>query len=119
KLQAAITDLWGKVNDTPAEKQKQIIQLRELLLKPTKYEPDLARGRAIFAQTCMQCHTLFGVGGKVGPDITGSNRNNLDYLLQNVVDPNALIGKDFQATEVRTDEDQIIVGIIEREDDSA
>jgi putative heme-binding domain-containing protein len=119
KLQSAITDLWGKVNDTPADKQKKIIELRDLLSKQTGYEPDLARGRAIFAQTCQQCHTLFGVGGRVGPDITGSNRNNLDYLLQNVVDPNALIGKDFQATEVRTEEDQIIVGIIEREDDAA
>ena len=35
---------------------------------------DLALGRAVFAKTCMQCHTLYGVGGKVGPDITGSNR---------------------------------------------
>jgi len=119
KLLAAITDLWGKVNDTPAEKQKQIVALREMLSKPAKTEPDLARGRAIFAQSCQQCHMLFGTGGKVGPDITGSNRNNLDYLLQNVVDPNALIGKDYQATEVRTEEDQIIVGIIEREDDTA
>ena len=119
KLQAAITDIWGKVNDTPADKQKRIAELTALLSKPTKYEPDLARGRAIFAQTCSQCHLLFGTGGKVGPDITGSNRNNLEYLLINVVDPNALIGKDYQATEIRTEDDQIIVGIIEREDDSA
>ncbi len=119
KLQTAITDLWGRVNDTPADKQKRIVELTALLNKPTKYEPDLARGRAIFAQSCQQCHLLFGTGGKVGPDITGSNRNNLDYLLQNVVDPNALIGRDYQATEVRTEDDQIIVGILEREDDSA
>ncbi len=119
KLQAAILDLWGKINDTPADTLKRINDLRELLSKPTTYEPDLARGRAIFAQSCQQCHLLFGTGGKVGPDITGSNRNNLDYLLQNVVDPNALIGKDYQATQVQTEDDQIIVGIIEREDESA
>ena len=119
KLQAAIADLWGKVNDTPAAMQKRMAELAALLSKPSKYEPDLARGRAIFAQSCQQCHLLFGIGGKVGPDITGSNRNNLEYLLQNVVDPNALIGKDYQATQVRTEDDQIIVGILEREDDTA
>ena len=119
KIQAAIMNLWGKVNDTPADKQNRIVELTAMLGKASTYEPDLPRGRAIFAQTCAQCHMLFGTGGKVGPDITGSNRNNLDYLLQNVVDPNALIGKDYQATEIRTEDDQIIVGILEREDDSA
>ncbi|MEX2215967.1 MAG: family 16 glycoside hydrolase [Phycisphaeraceae bacterium] len=119
KVQDAITDLWGTVRDTPADKQKKIAELKELLSRPGKQEPDLAHGRAIYALTCAQCHTLFGAGGKVGPDITGSNRANLDYFLTNVVDPNALIGKDYQATEIRTEDDQLIVGIIDREDDQA
>ena len=45
-----------------------------------------------------QCHTLFGIGGKVGPDITGSNRANLDYLLENILDPSAVIPKEYAAT---------------------
>ena len=36
-------------------------------------------------------HTLFGTGGKVGPDITGANRASLDYLLVNILDPTAVI----------------------------
>ena len=28
---------------------------------------DPSRGRAVFAKTCQQCHTLFGTGGKIGP----------------------------------------------------
>ena len=40
---------------------------------------------------------LFDTGGKVGPDLTGSNRGDLDYLLQNIVDPNAVIPNDYRA----------------------
>ena len=58
----------------------------------------LMHGRALFAKTCQQCHTLYGIGGKVGPDITGSNRPNLDYLLENILDPSAVIPKEYAAT---------------------
>ena len=49
--------------------------------------PDRMLGRAVFARTCQQCHTLFDIGRKVGPDLTGSNRADLDYVLANVLDP--------------------------------
>ena len=119
-LQKQIAGLWGVMRDTPADKLRKIDELRAILGKPSadQREPDLAAGRAFFAQTCQQCHMLFGVGGKVGPDITGSNRANLDYFLTNVVDPNAVIGKDYQAIEVRTEDDEFIVGILDREDDA-
>ena len=28
------------------------------------------------AKTCQQCHTLYGVGAHIGPDLTGSNRSD-------------------------------------------
>ena len=71
-----------------------------MLTTPPKTPPDLAQGRAIFGKSCAQCHTLFGVGGKVGPDLTGSNRANLDYLLENIIDPSAVIPKEYAATVV-------------------
>ena len=37
----------------------------------------------------MAAAAVLGVGGKVGPDLTGSNRANLDYLLENIIDPSA------------------------------
>ena len=75
-----------------------------------------SHGRALFAKTCAQCHTLFGEGGKVGPDITGSDRANLDYLLTNVVDPNAVIPVDYQAWTLDTKDDRNLVGILKKED---
>jgi len=74
--------------------------------------PDLMLGRAIYAKTCQTCHALYGIGGKVGPDITGSNRANLDYLLENVIDPSAVIPKDYIPTVFRLENGRTVTGII-------
>jgi putative heme-binding domain-containing protein len=75
-----------------------------------------AQGRAVFAKVCQQCHTLFGVGRQVGPDLTGSNRADLDYVLSNVMDPSALIGKDYLAHVIATTDGRVLTGIIRAED---
>lgn len=80
---------------------------------------DPSRGRAVFAKVCMQCHTLFGAGGKVGPELTGSNRADLDYLLVNIMDPSAVVGKDYMATLFRTKGGRVITGIVKQEDPNA
>ena len=86
-----------------------------LTSKPAR-PPDPSLGRAVFAKICQQCHTLFGVGGQVGPDLTGSNRADLDYLLSNVLDPSALIGKDYLAHVIATTDGRVLTGIIRAED---
>ena len=57
-------------------------------------EPDLAMGKMIFTASCAACHTFHGGGQKVGPDLIGSGRSNLDALLANLIDPNQIIGND-------------------------
>jgi putative heme-binding domain-containing protein len=79
---------------------------------------DASHGRAVFARTCAQCHTLYGTGGKVGPDLTGSNRFNLDYVLQNVIDPSAVIAREFQVTLVRTKDGRVVSGIAQETDNA-
>jgi putative heme-binding domain-containing protein len=56
------------------------------------------------------------VGGQVGPDLTGSNRADLDYVLSNVLDPGALIGKDYLAHVIATTDGRVLTGIIRAED---
>jgi putative heme-binding domain-containing protein len=46
-------------------------------------------GRTVFQRACGACHKLYGEGGTLGPDLTGSNRSNLNWLLFNVLEPNA------------------------------
>ena len=66
----------------------------------------------MFARNCAACHKLFGEGGTIGPDLTGSNRSDLDYLLSNLVDPSAEVGRDFRMAVVRTVDSRVITGIV-------
>ena len=58
-------------------------------------------GRAVFAKTCMVCQRS-SAPEKIGPDITGSNRGDLNYVLENVVDPSAIVGKDYLMVTFKT-----------------
>ena len=111
-----IAEVWGAARETPAAKAEQIEKYRAIVRKGYSDAPDPGLGRSLFAKTCGQCHVLFGTGGDVGPELTGSNRADLDYIFQNVVDPSALVGKDYQASVLALNDGRILTGIVKRED---
>jgi putative heme-binding domain-containing protein len=115
-VDARIKKVWGVARETTADRANAIARYKALLTSKPVRPSDPALGRAVFARTCQQCHTLFGVGGNVGPDLTGSNRADLDYLLSNVLDPSALIGRDYLAHTVATEDGRVLTGIIRAED---
>ena len=113
-INTKLDKVWGVSRSTPKSKLKEIAKYKKLLeAKPAK-PVNLSRGRALFQRTCAQCHKLYGEGGEIGPDITGSNRNNLDYLLTNILDPNAEIPNDYRTTILRTKDNRILVGVVRR-----
>ena len=114
-----LADIWGQVRPTAADKAKLIADHRKLLEDDPEIEPDPQLGRAVFAKTCQQCHKLYGVGDTIGPDLTGSNRSDVEYLLSNVFDPSGLIAKEYHSTLVITDDGRVITGIVTAEDDKA
>jgi len=73
-------------------------------------EPDLANGKLIFTSTCMVCHEFHGGGQKVGPDLIGSGRSNLDAILANVIDPNQIIGNGYENFTVATKDGRTLAG---------
>jgi putative heme-binding domain-containing protein len=115
ELDKQIADLWGTVRDTPAERAKLIAEWRKKLAVPSKTPPNSSLGRAVFAKTCQQCHTLYGTGGKVGPDITGANRQDINYLLENIFDPSGVIPKEYAATVLNLADGRTVTGIIKEE----
>jgi putative membrane-bound dehydrogenase-like protein len=115
ELDKQIEAVWGTVRDTPEEKARLIAQYRDLLTRSPAAEEELPRGRALFAKICQQCHTLFGAGGKVGPELTGSNRANLDYLLSNVLDPSAVLAREYTPRVILTSEGRVITGLVREE----
>ena len=78
---------------------------------------DLRNGRAVFQRTCGACHKLYGEGGTIGPDITGSNRANLDYLLFNVLDPNGEVQDAYKMVVVTTRDGRTYAGNVVAETD--
>jgi putative membrane-bound dehydrogenase-like protein len=114
-LDKRIAEVWGQVRATPAGRAAAIRRYRALLGERPAKAPDAARGRALFNKTCAQCHVLFGVGGKVGPALTGSNRANLDYLLENILDPSAVIPKEYAVTVVTLLKGRVVTGIVRAE----
>ncbi|HEV8291394.1 MAG TPA: c-type cytochrome [Tepidisphaeraceae bacterium] len=113
-----IATSWGSVKSTPEDKLAEMARIREVVKSARSEQVSASRGRGVFMKTCAQCHTLFGEGGKVGPDLTGSGRSDLEYILTNVVDPNAVVGKDYQVWLIRLKDKRLISGIISREDEN-
>ena len=113
-INETLDKVWGLSRSTPAAKLAEIAKYKKLLEAKVNRPDNLPRGRALFQRTCAQCHKLYGEGGEIGPDITGSNRNNLDYLLTNMLDPNAEIPNDYRTTILRTKDNRVLVGVIRR-----
>ena len=59
------------------------------------------------------------MGNTIGPDLTGSNRADAEYLLTNIVDPSAFISKEYQSTIIITDSGRVITGIVTAQDDQS
>ena len=60
--------------------------------------------------------SLYGSGGTIGPDLTGSGRHNLEYLLGNIVDPSEVVNKDFRMSAVRMADGRVLNGIVISQD---
>lgn len=115
-INSFVDEIWGVARTSPKEKTDLMAKYKALLTDDRVRSADASQGRAVFARTCAQCHTLYGEGGAVGPDLTGSNRFNVDYVLQNVIDPSAVIAKDFQVTLIRTKDGRVVSGIAQEGD---
>ena len=112
---ARLNEVWGTIRATPENRTAEIEKWRVALGPDAMKAADVSRGRAVFATTCGSCHLLHGEGGKIGPDLTGSNRTDLDYLLANLLDPSAVVGRDYQMTTVITQDGRSLAGIVVQE----
>jgi quinoprotein glucose dehydrogenase len=82
---------------------------------------DAEEGRRIFLHkaevSCLRCHKVAGQGGDVGPDLSGIGaRQNREYLLESLVDPNRQIAKGFETVVLTTTKGKTVAGIVKAED---
>ena len=112
---AKLNQVWGTIRTTPEDRKGEFDKWRTAFKPAAMKSADLSHGREVFVKTCGSCHLLHGQGGRIGPDITGSNRADLEYLLANLLDPSAIVGRDYQTTTVITEDGRSIAGIVVKE----
>ena len=118
-LTAKVKRLWGEVRSTPADKAKLIAKYKQQLTAESLADADLVAGRELFDRTCASCHKLFGAGKEIGPDLTGSQRTNLEYILQNLIDPSGAVSKDYQMHLFVTTGGRVITGLLVSENEQS
>jgi putative membrane-bound dehydrogenase-like protein len=111
--------VWGKIQATSTAKAALAAKYKTMLASGQGPPGDPARGRTIFGRTCLACHKLYEAGGDVGPDLTGSDRANPDYILENVLDPSSAVSRDYTLTTVATADGRVISGIVREQTDAS
>jgi putative heme-binding domain-containing protein len=98
----------------PFVKAWKVADLAESLDGKLKGGRDFDRGRKMFASArCFACHRYDNEGGSNGPDLTGvAGRFSSRDLLESVLDPSKEVSDQYQAVEIRTHDERIVIGRI-------
>jgi putative heme-binding domain-containing protein len=99
---SGFVETWGPIDELPASENAAYNKYQRLLSGDALRKADPAKGKILFQQTCGSCHKMFGEGGNIGPDLTGSNRTNVNYILSNVLNPSEEIQDDYKMVVVTT-----------------
>ena len=111
-IDAAIERHWkGKLATGPSpEKEKEAERIKAVLKTGLG---DADKGKLQFSNRCGICHKLFADGGQIGPDLTGYDRANPDFWLDNIFNPSLEIREGFGAYIVKTKSGQLLTGLID------
>jgi putative heme-binding domain-containing protein len=113
----SFTEVYGPVREVAQDKTQLIAKYKRLLTPAALAKANASRGRVVYKKTCAACHTLYDTGGKVGPNITGSNRANLNYILLNLLDPSYDVPESYKMVMITTVNGRVLSGVIGEEND--
>ncbi|MES2593903.1 MAG: PVC-type heme-binding CxxCH protein [Verrucomicrobiota bacterium] len=111
-LAKKLTEVWGELRESAADKKELIEKLKKQLDAATLAKANLSQGRMLFTAICGACHQMYGQGGKIGPDLTGSGRANIDYLLENIADPSGVVSADYRMSLLTLKDGRVLSGVI-------
>ncbi|MBC7366841.1 MAG: c-type cytochrome, partial [Undibacterium sp.] len=104
---------WGPARDESEKDRTGLIAAWTARFAPEKLAgANVSHGRVVFRNLCGACHTLNSEGGTLGPDLTGGARDNLNYLLENILFPSALVPDDYRLTTLTLKDGRALVGMI-------
>ena len=117
-LKKRIDTLW-KDDSQQIQQSDEIARFKQRMTPEYLKSGDAGAGRLVFEQTCAKCHVLFGEGATIGPDLTGSGRKKTDYVLSNLIDPNAVIDPAYRLTKIVTNDGRLFSGFVIQHDDKS
>jgi putative membrane-bound dehydrogenase-like protein len=113
---SGFVEIWGPIDQLPSN-ELAYKKYHDLLNPKALENANLKKGQTVFMRTCGSCHKMYGEGGSIGPNLTGSNRSKVDYLLFNVLDPSGEIQDDYKLVVVTTRDGRTYSGNIISEND--
>jgi putative membrane-bound dehydrogenase-like protein len=111
-LSETLVKVWGEARESDEAKRSLIAEWTGKLTPAAMESTDLSRGRLLFSSICGACHVMYGEGGRIGPDLTGSDRSDLGFLLENIIDPGAVVGADFRMTILTLSDGRVLTGVV-------
>ena len=111
-LSDKLVAVWGAIRKSSTERLAAIDELKALLTKSEMVTVDRVNGQKLFEKSCANCHVLFGSGAKIGPDLTGGNRKDLGYLLENIIDPSSSVAESFRTSIINLVDGRTLTGVI-------
>jgi len=113
-LSQRLKEVWGPApgENRPSDEAGTMAKWQSRLTSNVLAQADLGKGRELFQARCAACHKLNGEGGELGPDLTGAARDNLGYLLENILTPGAIVPDAYRLTTVTLKDGRVLAGVV-------
>ncbi|QEF98304.1 hypothetical protein Mal15_23560 [Stieleria maiorica] len=118
-VSAKLQEQWGTLGQSSAESKAAIDSLVDQYKKAPLWAYHRGNGEATFKKLCATCHVQTEDAQRIGPKLDGTGAKGIEYIVENIIDPNAVIGEDFLARQILTVDGVVITGVVLKETDSA
>ena len=109
-IEALVLEIWGNIG--PGSSEEKLAQMRRYNNDLRLTEGNPTQGKALFRKHCGNCHVLHREGKKIGPDLTSANRKDRAALLASIVDPGAVVRREYLSYMLVTETGRIITGLL-------
>lgn len=110
EVDTLLAEVWGRVNQSSVADKEKIAKYLKLFEEAPTWAHKQQDGKAVYTRLCAGCHVLKGEGNPIGPDLTGAGANGAHYFIENIVDPNSVVGENFQFNAIMKKDGSVVTG---------
>jgi putative membrane-bound dehydrogenase-like protein len=118
-LKSRLEKEWGRLGQSSAEAKAEITRIANAYKSAPLWAYSDDAGSVHFKKLCAQCHLPNAQSTVIAPGLKGSGAKGIEYIVENVINPNAVIGRDYQSRIVMTTGGRLITGLVEKESDTS